>query len=54
MIRLNTRLLTTRLQTSELHFQIRNNKIVYSIYDKVAYKTTDYRATFAKWNENKI
>ena len=27
---------------------------MYSIYDRLAdYKTTDYRATFAKWNEKK-
>ena len=28
--------------------------MVYIIYDKVAYKTTDYRATFSNWKEIKI
>ena len=46
------RLLTTRLQS--YIFKLEINKIVYSIYDKVAYKTTDYKTTLTTINKKKI
>ena len=45
------RLLTTRLQTTELQFKLERNKIMYSIYDKVVYKTTDYKTTMTTINK---